>query len=111
MQIGRCPFICFSQGGWFHGEGTNDFAAHVIAKSTANGTLKPGQPIVEIAGDRRVLIENHFGVKEYSREKIGVKVKYGLVCVCGCNLELIRMTKEQLIISGRIDAVTLIRRG
>mgnify|MGYP002456976651 CR=1 FL=1 len=70
-----------------------------------------GQPIVEIAGDRRVLIENHFGVKEYSREKIGVKVKYGLVCVCGCNLELIRMTKEQLIISGRIDAVTLIRRG
>ena len=31
----------------------------------------PGQPIVEIAGDRRVLIENHFGVKEYSREKIG----------------------------------------
>ena len=71
----------------------------------------PGQPIVEIADDRRVLIENHFGVKEYSREKIGVKVKYGLVCVCGCNLELIRMTKEQLIISGRIDAVTLIRRG
>ena len=68
----------------------------------------PGQPIVEIAGDRRVLIENHFGVKEYSREKIGVKVKYGL---CGCDLELIRMTKEQLIISGRIDAVTLIRRG
>ena len=65
----------------------------------------PGQPIVEIAGDRRVLIENHFGVKEYSR------VKYGLVCVCGCDLELIRMTKEQLIISGRIDAVTLIRRG
>ena len=65
----------------------------------------------EIAGDRRVLIENHFGVKEYSREKIGVKVKYGLVCVCGCDLELIRMTKEQLIISGRIDAVTLIRRG
>ena len=63
----------------------------------------PGQPIV--------VIENHFGVKEYSREKIGVKVKYGLVCVCGCNLELIRMTKEQLIISGRIDAVTLIRRG
>ena len=71
----------------------------------------PGQPIVEIAGDRRVLIENHFGVKEYSREKIGVKVKYGLVCVCGCNLELVRMTKEQLLISGRIDAVTLIRRG
>lgn len=71
----------------------------------------PGQPIVEIAGDRRVLIENHFGVKEYSREKIAVKVKYGFVCVCGCGLELIRMTREQLVISGRIDAVSLVRRG
>lgn len=71
----------------------------------------PGQPIVEIAGDRRVLIENHFGVKEYSREKIGVKVKYGIVTVCGCGLELIRMTKEQLVIAGKIDGVTLTRRG
>ena len=71
----------------------------------------PGQPIVEIAGDRRVLIENHFGVKEYSRERISVKVKYGLVSVCGCGLELMRMTKEQLIICGRIDGVTLQRRG
>ena len=71
----------------------------------------PGQPIVEIAGDRRVLIENHFGVKEYSREHIGVMVKYGVVRVSGCGLELIRMTKEQLVISGRIDCVTLARRG
>lgn len=71
----------------------------------------PGQPIVEIAGDRRVLIENHFGVKAYSREQIVVKVKYGCVCICGCGLELMRMTKEQLVIRGRIDGVTLQRRG
>lgn len=71
----------------------------------------PGQPIVEIAGDRRVLIENHFGVKEYSRERITVKVKYGFVSVCGCHLELMRMTKEQLVICGRIDGVMLQRRG
>lgn len=70
----------------------------------------PGQPIVEIAGDRRVLIENHFGVKEYGRERITVKVKYGCICVHGCRLELMRMTKEQLVISGRIDCVTLQRR-
>lgn len=76
-----------------------------------SGEPLPGQPIVEIAGDRRVLIENHFGVKEYSRERISVKVKYGVITVCGCGLELIRMTKEQLVISGRIDAVSLQRRG
>lgn len=71
----------------------------------------PGQTIVEIAGDRRVLIENHFGVKAYGREKILVKVKYGYVCICGCGLELLRMTREQLVIRGRIDAVTLQRRS
>lgn len=70
----------------------------------------PGQPIVEIAGDKRVLIENHLGVKAYGREKILVKVKYGCICVCGRGLELLRMTREQLVIRGKIDAVTLQRR-
>lgn len=75
------------------------------------GEPLPGQSIVEIAGDRRVLIENHGGVKEYSMERISVHVKYGYVIICGCGLELICMTKEQLIISGRIDTVSLCRRG
>ncbi len=71
----------------------------------------PGQPIVELAGDRRVLIENHFGVKAYGREKIIVRVKYGWVSVCGCALELQRMTREQLIIRGRIDGISIQRRN
>lgn len=74
------------------------------------GEPLPGQPIVEIAGDNRVLIENHFGVKEYGTQRITVKVKYGCVCVSGCGLELQRMTKEQLVIKGRIDCVTVQRR-
>lgn len=74
------------------------------------GECFPGQVLVEIAGDSRVLIEQHRGVREYSREKIGVKVCYGLVQVCGSGLELRCMTREQLVISGRIDSVTLKRR-
>lgn len=70
----------------------------------------PGQPIVEIAGSQRVLIENHLGVLGYSRERILVKVKFGCIHVCGCGLELLRMTREQLVIRGRIDGVTLQRR-
>jgi len=77
--------------------------------SGAAGTA-PGQPLAEIAGDRRVLIENHLGVAAYGTEKIIIKVRYGFLCVCGCQLELMHMTKEQLVICGRIDAVTLQRR-
>lgn len=69
----------------------------------------PGLPLVEIAGENRVLIENHHGVTQYGRERISVKVKYGQVCVTGFALELARMTKGQLVITGRIDSVCLFR--
>lgn len=87
------------------------FLERLVEESELAAEPLPGQSIIEIAGDRRVLIENHLGVKAYSREKIVVKVKFGCICVCGCSLELLRMSKEQLIIRGRIDSVTLQRRG
>ena len=87
------------------------FLERFVEESELAAEPLPGQSIIEIAGDRRVLIENHFGVKAYSREKIVVKVKFGCICVCGCSLELLRMSKEQLIIRGKIDSVTLQRRG
>lgn len=71
----------------------------------------PGMSVAELAEDRRLLIENHRGVTEYSRERISVKVKFGQIRVCGVGLELARMTKEQLVICGRIDTISLIRRG
>lgn len=71
----------------------------------------PGLPLVEIAGDGRVLVENHGGICEYGTEQIRIRVKYGTICVRGRCLELSRMSKEQLIISGQIDCVILNRRS
>jgi len=70
----------------------------------------PGVPIAEIAGDSRVLIENHSGVCKYTREMVCVNVRFGELKVCGKNLDLKRMTKEQLVISGKIESVSLVRR-
>ncbi len=42
-----------------------------------------GLPLTEIAGDRRVLIENHLGITEYGPEKIQVRVRFGAICVQG----------------------------
>ena len=71
----------------------------------------PSVPLVEIAGDRRVLIEHHCGVTQYGRCRISVRVKYGSVVVIGTQLELTRMTLEQLIITGKIECVQLERGG
>lgn len=75
-----------------------------------NNVTLPGLPIVELAGDRRVLIENHIGVIEYGTERICVKVKYGQLSVCGYGMELAKMTKEQLVITGKIGSITVDRR-
>ena len=74
------------------------------------GQPLPGQPIVELAGAGRVLIENHRGVTQYSGESICIRVSYGHVNVSGQGLVLSRMTREQLIISGSIDEIKIIRR-
>lgn len=71
----------------------------------------PTLPVLELAGDCRVLIENHRGIVQYSPEQIGVQVKYGRLLVCGCGLHLACMTRERLVISGRIDCIRLERRG
>lgn len=69
----------------------------------------PGLPLIEISGRNRVLIEHHAGVIDYSREQICVRVKYGQVSISGGCLELMRMTKEQVIISGKIECVRLVK--
>lgn len=74
------------------------------------GESFPGEVLVEIAGDNRVLIEHHRGVREYSPYRIGVKVGFGLVEICGSGLELRSMARQQLVISGCIDCVALKRR-
>lgn len=87
-----------------------DWLQHLADRTELESEVVPGLPILEIAGDRRVLIERHSGVLEYGPERIRVRVSYGVLCITGCSLELIRMTPQQLIIDGRVDSVCLQRR-
>ena len=89
----------------------HNLIAHVMEQAALSQESVPGHPIVEISGDHRVLIENHHGIAAYGKERIMVNVKFGIICICGCNLEILRMTKEQVIIHGNIDSVTIQRRS
>lgn len=85
---------------------------NILKRLLANDVLSqslPGLPLAELAGDKRVLIENHQGVTEYGEERICVKVSFGILCVCGQELALHSMSKQQLVICGRIDRIELLR--
>lgn len=72
-----------------------------------SGDLFPGLPLLEIYGNRRVLIENHCGVSGYSCCEIIVQTKQGIYSILGEHLEISSMTKHQLIITGIIESVML----
>lgn len=69
----------------------------------------PKQPLVELAGEHRVIVENHYGVTGYSATEICVKVRFGYIMISGMDLELVQMTKVQLVVMGKIDSVRLCR--
>ena len=73
------------------------------------GEALPGQPLVELIGHGRVLIENHRGVVQYGDTEICIRVSYGCIRVCGRELRLMRMNRQQLIISGCVDNIILCR--
>ena len=69
----------------------------------------PGLPLMEVCGNCRVLIEKHMGVTEYTSERITVRVNIGRFSVCGSDLEVVTMSKNQLIIKGTIFDIHIIK--
>ena len=68
------------------------------------------EPILELCGNNRVLIENHCGVIEYGPQQIRVKIRLRDFTVRGTGLFLCRMCEDKLLIRGRIEEV-LVRKG
>ena len=70
----------------------------------------PGKFLLELLGEGRILIENHNGVREYGTDRIGIKCEFGHVTIHGKELELCHMSKEKLVIKGRINRIAIHRR-
>lgn len=83
-------------------------AERVVQKMDLTTEVLPGQPLVEIVGAHRVLVENHCGIIKYSCYEILVKVSFGCFCISGDGLELLQMTKERLAIGGYIHGVSVV---
>ncbi len=69
----------------------------------------PGQSVVELLGDRRVLVENHRRIIEYDLDRICLQLNFGVIQILGCNLRLRAMTGRKLLIAGKIDRIEICR--
>ena len=87
-------------------EKISGFWERLAARAELDTEPVPAQPIIEIGGDTRVLV----GVQAYCPEEILIGLRFGQVRICGHNMVLTRMSREQLLIRGKIDTVSLLRR-
>jgi len=69
--------------------------------------LVPGVPKLTLSGGSEALIENHGGLKSYSRDLIEVRGRNLLLQIRGEDLELAAMTKTELVLRGIIVAIEL----
>lgn len=88
---------------------SKDMVERVTEGIFRTGELILKQPLLELYGEHRVLIENHNGIRQYTLDRIDVKTRFGGISVSGSGLEICRMSIEQVIITGNIDAVTLFK--
>ena len=65
------------------------------------------ESVVELVGNRRVLIEHHKGICQYQQDNIGVQLHCGKLYVSGNRMEITKMSRDQLVITGYIYSVNL----
>lgn len=67
--------------------------------------IMPGAARTTLSGGSEVYVENHAGLKSYSRNCIEVKTRGGILRICGDELELAAMTKTDIVIQGFVISV------
>lgn len=65
------------------------------------------EPKITIAGFREMLIENYKGILEYEDFYIRINTGLGTINVNGFNLELIQMTGDDIMVTGKIQSVDI----
>ena len=67
-----------------------------------------GAPKLTLTGGSRLHIENHRGILEYGRDIIIVNAGQTILKIMGSGLEILSMSAEELLITGRITGIDLV---
>lgn len=64
-------------------------------------------PLMMMVGGRSLILENHRGILEYSRERIRIRLVKGELTLTGRNMLIQSISDEELQIKGEITGVTM----
>lgn len=64
-------------------------------------------PKITIIGFDEILIENYKGILEYEEFYIRINTHIGIINISGFNLNLEQMSKDDILVTGKIDSITL----
>ncbi len=67
--------------------------------------LMLGEPKVTMPGNNDILIENHKGIIEYSKENVRIATQNGVIVIEGRELVLVEMKRDSVAISGSIHNI------
>ena len=88
----------------------NDWLRHLAEGADFFDENITREPLLELCGNNRVLIEHHCGVMEYGPNQIRIKIKNGDFAIVGMNLRLCQMCADKLMIRGKIQEIH-VRKG
>jgi len=64
-------------------------------------------PRVTLLGDMQVIVENHRGIIEYTRERVRISTSLGELIIDGTSLALRTIFPEEIAVDGKIRALSL----
>jgi len=65
-------------------------------------------PVISLTGNREISVENFSGLIEYTRQKIRLNTKSGILVIEGIELEAKNMTAERICVKGNILHISFI---
>ena len=90
-------------------KGKHHILQRILDSSGLGDESLPGQSVVELLGDSRIIIENHKRILQYDPFLISIGLTFGALSIIGCNLQLRSMMGQKLLITGQIDRIELCR--
>ncbi|WP_069998002.1 sporulation protein YqfC [Cellulosilyticum sp. I15G10I2] len=65
-------------------------------------------PVITLTGNKEINVENFNGLLEYTRQKIRLNTRSGILVIDGIELEAKNMTAERICIKGNILHITFV---